>query len=375
VVSVPLGGAAVRVTLTLWEMLEVASAAVTVMVLTPIVSGIFEMAQIVPVITDPSNAPIPFVQLIAGAPLPPVTVPDSDIDVAVVVAGGTLIVRAIGVAVRITLTTRETFPLGSAAVTVMLLSPIASGTLDATQLDEPLIEDPPDRPVPVVQVTEGAPVPPVTVPESGIVAAVVVAGGASIVKASGPAIRITLTVLETLPVESAAVTVMRLEPTLNGIVNMLQFASLTDALSAAPVFDNHVTTGVPLPPVTLPDSEIAAEIVAEGGVLIVRASETDGGAVRVTLTVLAMGPSASVAVIVMLFGPMISGIFEATQFPLLSEALPDVPALEVHVTATAPVPPVAVPKSTIEEDEVVSGAVLTVRVKVPGTTGGVTVPV
>jgi hypothetical protein len=99
---------AVRVTLTIWETLPVASAAVTVMVLTPIVSGIFEMTQFEPLIDAPSNAPMLFVQLIAGAPLPPVTVPESDIIAAVVVAGGVLIVSTSGLGgetvVRVTLT-------------------------------------------------------------------------------------------------------------------------------------------------------------------------------------------------------------------------------------------------------------------------------
>ena len=90
-----LGGAmTVRVTLTMRETLPVASAAVTVMLLTPIVSGIFDMTQFVPLIDAPSNAPMLFVQLMAGEPLPPVTVPESDMVVAVVGVGGALIVNA-----------------------------------------------------------------------------------------------------------------------------------------------------------------------------------------------------------------------------------------------------------------------------------------
>ena len=87
---------AVRVTLTMRVTLPVASAAVTVMLLTPIVSGIFEMTQFEPLIDDPSDAPMLFVQLIAGPPLPPVTVPESDMIAAVVVAGGGLIVSTSG---------------------------------------------------------------------------------------------------------------------------------------------------------------------------------------------------------------------------------------------------------------------------------------
>jgi len=140
---------AIRVTLTIWETLPVASAAVTVMLLIPTASGIFEMIQFVPLIDDPSDAPMLLLQLTAGAPLPPVTVPERDMIVAVVVAVGTLIVSASGLgggtAVRVTLTTWETLPVASAAVTVMLLTPIDSGIFEMTQF-EPLIDDPSDAP-------------------------------------------------------------------------------------------------------------------------------------------------------------------------------------------------------------------------------------
>ena len=90
------------------EMLPVASAAVTVMSLTPIDRGIFEMIQVVPLIDAPSDAPMLLVQLMAGAPLPPLTVPESDMVAAVVGLGGALIVSARGpggaVTVRVTLT-------------------------------------------------------------------------------------------------------------------------------------------------------------------------------------------------------------------------------------------------------------------------------
>ena len=86
--------------------------------------------------------------------------------------------------VRVTLTIWETLPVPSAAVTVMLLTPTDSGILDMTQF-EPLIDDPPDAPMLLLQVTAGEPLPPVTVPESDVVMAVVVAGGALIVSASG----------------------------------------------------------------------------------------------------------------------------------------------------------------------------------------------
>jgi hypothetical protein len=66
------------------------------MVLTPIVSGRLDMIQFEPLIDDPSNAPVLEVQVTVGEPLPPVTVPVSEIVAEVVVAGGTSIVRARG---------------------------------------------------------------------------------------------------------------------------------------------------------------------------------------------------------------------------------------------------------------------------------------
>jgi hypothetical protein len=86
----------VSVTLTIWETLPVPSAAVTVMLLTPSDSGILDMTQFEPLIDDPPDAPRLLLQVTAGEPLPPVTVPESDVDREVVVAGGTLIVNASG---------------------------------------------------------------------------------------------------------------------------------------------------------------------------------------------------------------------------------------------------------------------------------------
>ena len=190
----------IRVTLTLWEMLAVASAAVTVMVLTPMLSGIFEMIQSEPLIDDPSDAPMPFDQLTAGEPLPPVTVPVSDMLAAVVGDGGASMVKTSGpgggLTVRVTLTTWETLPVASAAVTVMVLSPIASGIFEMIQF-EPLIDEPSNAPILLVQLTAGAPLPPVTVPESAMVAAVVGDRGALIISTRGPGgamtVRITVT--------------------------------------------------------------------------------------------------------------------------------------------------------------------------------------
>ena len=46
------------------------------MVLTPIASGMLKMAQLLPLIVDPSDAPVLVIQCTDGEPLPPVTVPD-----------------------------------------------------------------------------------------------------------------------------------------------------------------------------------------------------------------------------------------------------------------------------------------------------------
>jgi hypothetical protein len=152
-------------------------------------NGILDMIQFEPLIDVPSDAATLVVQVTAGEPLPPVTVPESEIAAEVVVAGGALIVSVSGLGgattVRVTLTMRETLPVASAAVTVMVLTPIDSGIFDMTQF-EPLIEDPSNEPIPFVQLTAGEPLPPVTVPESDMVVAVVVAGGVLIVSTSGP---------------------------------------------------------------------------------------------------------------------------------------------------------------------------------------------
>jgi len=183
-----------------------------------------------------------FVQLMAGPPLPPVTVPESDMVVAVVVAGGVLIVSARGLGgttrVRVTLTMCETLPVASAAVTVMLLTPIDSGIFEMTQF-EPLIDAPSEAPMLFVQLMAGPPLPPVTVPDSDMIAAVVVAGGVLIVSTRGPGgaatVRVTVTAWETLPVESRAVTVMVLTPIASGMLKMAQLLPLIVDPSDAPV--------------------------------------------------------------------------------------------------------------------------------------------
>lgn len=97
VVSVPPAGTVtVRVTLTVRETLPVASVAVTLMLLNPIASGIFDAAQFVPLTEPVPNAPVLVSHVTTAAPLPPVTVPDNDTVVDVVVAGGVLTVRTSG---------------------------------------------------------------------------------------------------------------------------------------------------------------------------------------------------------------------------------------------------------------------------------------
>ena len=75
----------------------------------------------------------------------------------------------------------------------------------------------------------------------------------------GLTVRVVLTTREMLPVESAAVIVMLLNPIAKGTFNAVQFVPFTDAAPDAPVLEDHVTAGVPLPPVTVPESEIVAE--------------------------------------------------------------------------------------------------------------------
>src|SRR5207249_12263734 len=108
----------------------------------------------------------------------------------------------------VTLTVREHVAVPAVASSPTRRSSDLSGMLKIDQL-VPLIDDPSNAPVLVIQVTDGAPLPPVTVPESEIAAEVVVAEEALIVSASGrgggASSRVTLTMRETLPVASAAV--------------------------------------------------------------------------------------------------------------------------------------------------------------------------
>jgi len=232
----------------------------------------------------------------------------------------------VGSAVRVTLTVRETRAAPSVDVTVMRFNPIASGMLNMLQFT-PLTDAPSDAPVLVIHVTTAAPVPPDMVPERLIVANVVVAGGVLIPRTSGPGIvlrRVTLTVCETLAVASAAVTVMVFNPIASGMLAMVQVMPLIDDPSDAAVLVTHVTAGAPLPPVTVPERVIVAEVVVAAMGLTVR---TSGPGVvvlkRVTLTVCETLPVASVADTAILFRPIARGILEADQFAPLSEAVPD----------------------------------------------------
>ncbi len=66
---------------------------------------------------------------------------------------------------------------------------------------------------------------------------------------------------------------------------MVQLPPLTVDPSDAPVLVNQCTDGEPLPPVTVPVSEITAEVVVVGGALTVTASGPGAeGPVWVTLT-------------------------------------------------------------------------------------------
>jgi hypothetical protein len=182
----------------------------------------------------------------------------------------------------------------------------------------------------------------------------------------GLTVRVVLTTRETLPVESAAVTVMLLNPIARGIFKAAQFAPFTDATPDAPVLEDHVTAGVPLPPVTVPESEIVAEVVAAGTAFAVKARGGGVTACRVTLTVLEELPVVSVAVTVMLLSPIASGILAAVQLVPPTEAVPDAPVLETQVTTGTPLPPVTVPESDTVADVVVVGVVSMERVSGAG---------
>jgi hypothetical protein len=326
------------------------------------------MVQLTPLTKAPSDAPVLASHVTTAPPLPPVTVPESEIVAEVVVAGGGFTMSVSGpgpvVVKRVTLTVCETLAVASAAVTVMRFSPIASGILTMVQVT-PLIDAPSDAAVLVTQVTAGAPLPPVTVPERVIIAKVVVAGGRLTTRTSGPPPvalrRVIFTVWETLPVASAAVTVMLFNPIARGILTMVQVTPLIEAPSDAAALVTHVTAGAPLPPVTVPERDIVANVVVAGVTLMVRTKGFGEVTTRVTLIVRETVPVASVAVTVMLFTPSASGTLRMVQLEPLIEAPSDAPVLVSHVTTAPPLPPVTVPESDIVAEVVVAGGRLTVR--------------
>ncbi len=85
----------------------------------------------------------------------------------------------------------------------------------------------------------------------------------SVPTGGGVTVWATLTVWETVPVASVAVTVMLLIPAARGMFKADQFVPLTAAEPEAPVLENQVTAGVPLPPVTVPESDTVVEVVVE----------------------------------------------------------------------------------------------------------------
>lgn len=188
----------------------------------------------------------------------------------------------------------------------------------------------------------------------GPVVSVPVGGGATV--------RVTLTVRTTVSVAAVAVTVKLLNPAARGMFKADQFVPLTAAVPDAPVLESHVTTGVPLPPVTVPESDTVADVVVAGGTFTISV-RGDGAMVwRVRLTVWETLPDASAAVTVMLLDPRASGTLVASQFVPSSEATPDPPVLDDHVTVAPPLPPVTVPDSEIEAAVVTGGGAFTVRV-------------
>ena len=81
-----------------------------------------------------------------------------------------------------------------------------------------------------------------------------------------------------LPVISAAVTVMVLSPVARGMLDISQFAPLSVAAPDAEVERAQVIAGVPLPPVTLPESETVARVVVAAAAFMVSASGAGAGA-------------------------------------------------------------------------------------------------
>jgi hypothetical protein len=193
----------------------------------------------------------------------------------------------------------------------------------------------------------------------------------SVPTGGGAMVWVTLTVRETVSVAAVAVTVILLSPAARGMFKAAQFVPLTAAVPDAPLLESHVTTGVPLPLVTVPESDTIADVVVAGGTFTIRVRGEGATVWRVRLTVWETLPVASVAVVVMLLSPVVSGMLATVQFVPLTEAVPDAPVLESHVTTGVPLPPAMVPESEIEAAVVTGGGAFTVRVS----GGGEPVPV
>src|SRR5512143_1949349 len=100
----------------------------------------------------------------------------------------------------------------------------------------------------------------------------------------GLTVRVMLTAWETVPVSPTAVTVMVLSPAARGMSAATQFGPFSTARPDAPVLDDHVIAGGPSSAVTVPESEIVAEVVVAGTAFTVKLR--DGMTTwRVTLTV------------------------------------------------------------------------------------------
>ena len=86
-VSPPGGGLTVRVMLTVRETLPASPVAVIVMVLNPTTRGMFKATQVESFNTARPDGPALVDHVTNGGPSPPVTVPETEIVAAVVVAG------------------------------------------------------------------------------------------------------------------------------------------------------------------------------------------------------------------------------------------------------------------------------------------------
>ena len=89
-----------------------------------------------------------------------------------------------------------------------------------------------------------------------------------------------MTVLNTLPVLSVAVIVMLFAPIDNGMFGADQVVPTNCATADAPVLDDQVTDFAPLPPVTDPERDTNAPVVAAGGTFTVSVN-AEGGVVVV----------------------------------------------------------------------------------------------